>query len=214
MYRIANPWQGPCEACHLSECPFNNLKVSYGKRWSVTIGHSVKYITAVIHHHYFYKNEKKVHQYTLKTSTHGLFWIQWHQTAKSMAAKGRCVGCILKLNFSKEKPYLKLWTSETYCRLQVQSFKVIIKDFYFHCSSPLTSKAQLGRRYLSSTSLMKSNPWKLEPLKLLWNDQATKAIFCHDFAQYGIWLTSYTLDWKLYMFKCSVCTSTTITWHL
>ena len=41
-----------------------------------------------------------------------------------------------KLYFSKKKAHLKFATSETYCRLSV-TFMVIIKDFYFQCSSPL-----------------------------------------------------------------------------
>ena len=60
--------------------------------------------------------------------------------------KGMCVRYISSLisqkkkltwNFQLQKAYLKLLTSETYCRLQVWTFMDITKDFYFQCSSSL-----------------------------------------------------------------------------
>ena len=56
------------------------------------------HITILIHHYYFYKNERKVHHNTLKTSTHVFFWIQWCQPTKIMATKGVC-WIHFKLNF-------------------------------------------------------------------------------------------------------------------
>ena len=72
------------------------------------------HITVVIYHHYFYKNEKKVHHNTFKTSTHSLFWIQWRQTTKVWLLKGGVLGVFQSL-ISQRESLPELWTSETYC---------------------------------------------------------------------------------------------------
>ena len=103
-------FQESCKVCHLWSALFNSLRAFTAKMKVFPLDSSLIHITMLIHHHYFYKNERKVYHNTLKHQHASFSGSSEVKLQKLWLLKG-----VFKLNFSKQRAYLKLSTSETYC---------------------------------------------------------------------------------------------------